>query len=286
MSNDTVLVLGASGKTGRRVAARLRVMGCPVRTASRSSAHRFDWSDPDTWDPVLAGVGSVYLVPPTFVGPVADFVARAEAAGVQRLVVLSGRNADQWGSDDFGAEMLAAEAAVRDSALDWTILRASNFQQNFTEDVFADGVIAGVVALPVGEVPEPFIDVEDIAEVAVTVLTSTGHTGRIYELSGPRALTFAEAVGQISAATDRPIEFRQLTFGEHIESRIAEGWPRTDAESLTAMFEIMSTGVISTTSDDVRQLLGREAAPFEDYVVRTAASGAWDIDDREAGPAI
>ncbi|WP_435875820.1 hypothetical protein [Saccharopolyspora shandongensis] len=83
MSNDTTLVLGATGKTGRRVAARLRLRGTPVRAASRSSRTPFDWSDPAGWDPALRGIATAYIVPPAVPGPVHDFVTQAEAAGVQ-----------------------------------------------------------------------------------------------------------------------------------------------------------------------------------------------------------
>ncbi|MDT0549400.1 hypothetical protein [Streptomyces sp. DSM 41529] len=89
MDNSTTLVLDATGKTGRRVAARLRLRGTPVHAASRSSRTPFDWTDLAGWDRALRGIATVCIVPPTVPGPVHDFVTRAEAAGVQRLVLLS-----------------------------------------------------------------------------------------------------------------------------------------------------------------------------------------------------
>lgn len=184
----TTLVLGATGKTGRRVTARLRLGRIPVRPASRSGETPFDWSRPDGWDAALRDVDAVYLVPPAIPGPVHDFVARAQEAGVQRVVLLSGRGADTWGDSTFGLDMRDAEDAVRRSALQWTILRANNFDQNFDEELFHAPVVDGELALPAGDVPEPFIDIEDVADVAATVLTEPGrHAGRIYELSGPRS---------------------------------------------------------------------------------------------------
>ena len=184
----TTLVLGATGKTGRRVAARLRLRGLPVRAASRSSATPFDWTDPRGWDAVLEGVTAVYLVPPTVPGPVQEFVARAEAAGVQRLVLLSGHGADDWGDTTFGLDMLSAEKAVRGSALEWTVLRPSNFSQDFDEDLFHAPLVAGELALPAGEVGEPFIDLEDVADVAAAVLSEPGrHAGKVYEPRFPEA---------------------------------------------------------------------------------------------------
>ncbi|MFI1753505.1 SDR family oxidoreductase [Streptomyces sp. NPDC020571] len=184
MSDDTTLVLGATGNTGRRVAARLRLRHAPVRTASRSSPTPFDWFRPADWGQVLRDVTTAYVVPPSVPGPVHDFVARAEAAGVRRLVLLSGRGADDWGDSAFGLDMRSAEDAVRGSTLEWTILRASNFAQNFDGHPFRAPLAAGELALPAGAVPEPFIDLEDVADVAATVLSEPGrHAGRAYELT-------------------------------------------------------------------------------------------------------
>jgi uncharacterized protein YbjT (DUF2867 family) len=146
MTNSTTLVLGATGKTGRRVAARLRLRGTAVRAASRSSGTPFDWADPAGWDRALQGVTAVYIVPPAVPGPVHEFVTRADAAGVQRLVLLSGRGADLWGDSTFGLDMRSAEDAVRGSALEWTVLRSSNFDQNFDEDLFHAPLAAGELA--------------------------------------------------------------------------------------------------------------------------------------------
>ncbi|MFC6087962.1 NAD(P)H-binding protein [Saccharothrix lopnurensis] len=276
MSNGTTLVLGATGKTGRRVAARLRLHGTPVRAASRSSPTRFDWSDPGGWDAALRDVDAVYVVAPGVPGPVHGFVARAEAVGVRRLVLLSGRGADTWGDSAFGLDMRSAEDAVRGSALEWTVLRPSNFNQNFDEDVFSAPLVAGELALPAGEVPEPFIDVEDVADAAAAVLTEPGrHAGRVYELTGPRALTFAEAVGLISRASGREIRYRRISPAEYVAALVAEGVGEDDAHHVAEMFVLMEQGLITETTDDLAALLGRAPRTFEDYVVRAAAAGAW-----------
>ncbi|MCW0214306.1 MAG: NAD(P)H-binding protein [Pseudonocardia sp.] len=277
MSNALTLVLGATGKTGRRVAARLRLRGTPVRTASRSAATPFDWSDPAGWDATLAGVGTVYVVPPAVPGPVHEFVTRAEAAGVRRLVLLSGHGADTWGDSTFGLDMRSAEDAVRGSALEWTVLRPSNFDQNFDEDLFHAPLVAGELALPAGGVGEPFIDLEDVADVAAAVLTEPGrHAGRVYELTGPRALTFAEAVELISRASGLPITSTQISPAEYTAALLDQGWDEDDARHVTEMFVLMDSGVIAGTTDDVAALLGRPPRTFEDYVVRVAAAGVWE----------
>ncbi|MBL1117748.1 NAD(P)H-binding protein [Streptomyces sp. 110] len=276
MSNDTTLVLGATGKTGRRVVARLRLGGTPVRAVSRSSPTRFDWSDPGGWDAALRGIATAYVVAPPVPGPVHEFVARAEAAGVRRLVLLSGHGADTWGDSTFGLDMRSAEDAVRGSALEWTVLRPSNFAQNFDEDVFHAPLVAGELALPADAVPEPFIDVEDVADAAAAVLTEPGrHAGRVYELTGPRALTFGEAVELISRASGRPLTYRQVSPAEYAATLVEEGLSEEDAHHVAEMFVLMERGLLAGTTDDLATVLGRAPRTFEDYVVRAAAAGAW-----------
>jgi uncharacterized protein YbjT (DUF2867 family) len=276
MSNDTTLVLGATGKTGRRVAARLRMQGTRVRAASRSSDTPFDWSEPGSWGPALHGVSAVYVVAPRTPGPAHDFVGRAAAAGVRRLVLLSGRGADTWGDSTFGLDMRSAEDAVRGSALEWTILRPNNFAQNFDDDVFHAPLVAGELALPAGEIPEPFIDVEDVADVAAAVLTEPGrHAGRVYELTGPRAVTFGEAVDLISRTTGSPITFTRVSPAEYTAMLVEDGASEDDAQHVAEMFVLMERGLIATTTDGVAAVLGRPPRTFEDYVLRTAAAGVW-----------
>ncbi|MEU6389201.1 NAD(P)H-binding protein [Streptomyces sp. NPDC046939] len=276
MSNDITLVLGATGNTGRRVAARLRLRGTHLRTASRSSQTAFDWFRPADWDQVLRNVTTVYVVPPTVPGPVHDFVARAEVAGVRHLVLLSGHGADDWGDSEFGLDMRSAEEAVRGSALDWTVLRPANFAQNFDGPPFHGPLAAGELALPAGTVPEPFIDLEDVADVAAAVLTEPGrHAGRIYELTGPHALTWAEAAELISRASGLPIAYRQISPAEYTAALVQEGWSEHEAHVLAEMFVLLERGALASTSDDVATVLGRAPRTFEDYVLRSVAAGAW-----------
>lgn len=279
MSERTVLVLGATGKTGRRLVPRLRLAGLSVRAASRSSATVFNWSDPTGWGAALRGASAVYIVPPAVPGHVHDFVAQAEAAGVERLVLQSGHGADTWGDSDFGLDMRSAEDAVRGSTLEWTVLRAANFNQNFDEENFHAPLVAGELALPAGAVPEPFIDLEDVADVATAVLTQPGrHAGRTYELTGPRSLTFAEATELISRASGLPITYRQISLAEYKATLLDQGLSQAAAHSVADMFTMMERGLISGTTDDVAAVLGRPPRPFQDYVVRAAAAGAWGDD--------
>lgn len=276
MVDSKVLVLGATGKTGRRVLARMRMRNASVRAASRSSEASFDWADPAGWDDVLDGVEIVYVVPPDIPGPVHEFAARAKARGVKHLVLLSGRGADLWGDTSFGVGMRSAEDAVRDSQLGWTVIRSSNFDQNFDEELFHAPLVAGELALPAGEVPEPFIDLEDVADAIAAVLTEpSAHSGQVYELSGPRALTFAEATMLISRASGLPMTYRQIPADDYAAALVKDGVSENDARANAAMFVMMERGIIAHPTGDVANLLGRPPRTFEEYVLRAAAADKW-----------
>ncbi|TDD58045.1 NAD-dependent epimerase/dehydratase family protein [Kribbella antibiotica] len=266
----TILVLGATGKTGRRVVARLRAEGVEVRAASRSGETRFDWTDRGTWADAVRDVEAVYLVASDDPEPTAAFVNEAVVAGVRRFVVLSGRGMDNV-DGRFGAGMAEAERAVRASGAEWTILRANNFSQNFDEDLWHEPVLAGRLGLPAGELREPFVDLEDVAEIAVKVLTSAGHHGEIYNLSGPEALTFAEAVEVIAKVSGRTVSYDALTPAEYRAELLALGWPAEVADQLNGLFEIMLEGHLATPADDIERLLGRPAGSFTAYVERVWA---------------
>ncbi|MDA2805641.1 NmrA family NAD(P)-binding protein [Nocardiopsis suaedae] len=273
-TDGDILVLAATGKTGRRVVWRLREAGVPVRAASRSSEVAFDWTDSGTWGPALDGVRAVYLVAPEDPAPIGDFVASAVAAGTERFAVLSGHGIQHSGPG-FGQGMAAAEEAVRGSGAAWTLIRPNNFFQNFTEDLWLEPVRSGRLALPIGTVPEPFVDAEDVAAVAVAALTGDGHDGQVYELSGPRAITFAEAARAIGEAAGREVRFEELTPEQYVGELLAQGIPKEFASLLDAMFALHRDGHTADVVDGVQRALGRPAADFHEWVRRTAETGVW-----------
>jgi uncharacterized protein YbjT (DUF2867 family) len=272
-SGRPTLVLGGTGKTGRRVADRLEARGLPVRIGSRSAEPPFDWDDRGTWPALLDGVGAVYiayypdLATAAAVDRVGSFARLAVDHGVRRLVLLSGRGE---------REAEAAERAVLDTAAEVTIVRATWFSQNFSEGYWADYVRAGVVALPGGTTPEPFVDAADIADVAVAALTDDAHVGRLYTLTGPRLLTFGDAVAEIAAATGREVAYAPVTVEEHAAEAAALGEPPEVVELLTYLFATVLDGRNAHVEDGVQQALGRPARDFRDYARAAAASGAWD----------
>ncbi|MER5357022.1 NAD(P)H-binding protein [Streptomyces sp. NPDC002785] len=268
-----ILVLGATGKTGSRVVPRLQALGHTVRSASRSGTPPFDWADPRTWDAALSGTEAVYLVPTETLGlpERAEFVDRAKAAGVRRIVQLSVRGIDHDGG------VPETESAVRESGLEWTVLRPCWFAQDFAApDFFLGEVLTGELATPAGDGREPFIDVEDIADVAVAALTGTGHVGKTYELSGPRTLTFAEALGIIGEATGRELRHRYQTPNAYAAAQIAAAMSAADAEAIALFLDGIRHGNDDYVSKGVQEALGRAPRSFEEYVSKTAATGVWN----------
>jgi len=267
------LVIGGTGKTGRRIVSRLRERGLPVRSASRSSEPPFDWNDQATWAPALRGASSAYvsffpdLAVPGAPEAIAALAGEASSAGVRRLVLLSGRGEE---------EAQRAEQALQASGVDWTVVRCSWFAQNFSEDYLLETVLAGEVALPAGDVPEPFVDADDIADVAVAALTEDGHSGQVYELTGPRLLTFAEAVGEIGRATGRELRFVPVAIDDY-EAVLAEhGVPADVAGLLRYLFTEVLDGRNAMLADGVQRALGRAPRDFADYARDVAATGVWD----------
>jgi uncharacterized protein YbjT (DUF2867 family) len=181
-------------------------------------------------------------------------------------VLLSGRGED-------GA--LLGEQAVRDSGAEWTIVRASWFCQNFSESYLLEPVLSGEVAFPAGDVAEPFIDVEDIADVAAAALTDDKHAGQLYEVTGPRLLTFAEAVGEIAKATGRDIRYVPVSPEQYASALLEHGVPPDFVTPLVQLFTTVLDGRNAQLTDGVRRALGREPRDFADYARDVAASGVW-----------
>jgi uncharacterized protein YbjT (DUF2867 family) len=270
--HPTTLVLGANGKTGRRVAQRLTGLGRPVRAGSRSGDPPFDWEDRDTWAAALAGVGAVYvsyqpdLAIPGASGVVGRFVDLAVAAGVRRIVLLSGRGE---------AEARMAEDHLQQSEADWTIVRCAFMSQNLAE-TWAEGIRDGVLAVPAGDNAEPLLDADDTADVATAALTDDRHIGQLYELTGPRLITFREAAAELSAAVGREVRYVPVSRDEFAAGLTSAGLPAAQADPLATLISDFLDGRNSSLTDGVQQALGRRPRDFADFVRATAASGLWD----------
>ncbi|AID33053.1 uncharacterized protein YbjT (DUF2867 family) [Mesorhizobium sp. USDA 4775] len=267
-----ILILGGTGKTGRRLAERLTARGIPVRIGSRSGTPRFDWEVPASWAPALEDVSAVYIsyYPDIAVPGAAEvidaFTRLAMEHGVRRLVLLSGRGEH---------EAQRAEEMLKASGADWTILRCAWFSQNFSEGFLVEPLLAGEVALPVGPVGEPFVDVDDIADAAEAVLTEPGHVGQLYELTGPRLLSFADAVAEIAKAVGRDIRFVRNSHDEFTAAVASHELPPEIVWLLDELFTKVLDGRNESLTDGVQRVLGRAPKDFSAYATETAATGIW-----------
>lgn len=268
-----VLVLGGTGKTGRRIAAGLEAKGVPVRIGSRAATPSFDWNNEAGWGACLHDVEAAYisyapdLAIPGATDAIQAFVDRAKRQGVRRLVLLSGRGE---------AEAQACERIVQESGLEWTVVRASWFFQNFSEGAFVDMVHAGSITLPAGDTPEPFVDVEDIADVAIAALSEPGHTEEVYEVTGPRLMTFADVAAELSEATGRTIDYVQVPHDAFVDAARGSGAPKDVVWMLDYLFATVLDGRNAYLTDGVQRALGRGPKDFADYAREVAASGSWE----------
>jgi uncharacterized protein YbjT (DUF2867 family) len=259
MDSELILVLGGTGKTGRRVAARLEARGLPVSIGSRSATPPFDWEDRSTWAPALDGVGAVYLTyypdlaVPGAVDATRTFAELALGRGARRLVLLSGRGEP---------EAERAEQAVRETGAELTILRSTWFMQNFSEDYMLEHVLAGEIRLPAGDVPTPFLDIDDLADIAVEALTDDRHVGELYELTGPQSLTMADVAAEIGRAAGRDVRYTPITLEQHAAEAAEHGVPAEFVDLLTYLFREVIDGRNADTTDGVERALGRPPRDF------------------------
>ena len=273
-TKDLTLILGGTGKTGRRVADRLKASGKAVRLGSRSATPSFDWDQEKTWDASLKGVTAAYityapdLAIPGAKDAIQAFVQKAKRHGVKRLVLLSGRGEE---------EAQDCERIVQDSGLEWTIVRASWFNQNFSEGAFVDMVLNGAITLPAGDQVEPFVDVDDIADVAAAALMQDHHHGEIYEVTGPRLMSIADIAADLSQATGRPIAYVNVPHDAFVAEIANSGAPKEVTWMLDYLFATVLDGRNAHLTDGVARALGRPPKDFAAYARDAARTGIWKV---------
>jgi len=270
---ETTLVLGASGKTGHRIVRQLQARGHAVRVGSRSATPAFDWHDRSTWSALIEGAGAIYiayypdLASPGAAENIEALVALARRSGVRKLVLLSGRGE---------AEAQRCERIVLGSGIPSTVVRAAWFHQNFSENFMRDMVLDGTIALPVDGVREPFVDADDIADVAVAALTEDGHDGEIYEVTGPELLSFDQVASVLSAATGREIRFQRVSREDYMAGIEAARLPSELIQLIDYLFTEVLDGRNEFLADGVERALGRPPGSFSRYAERAAAQGSWN----------
>lgn len=269
-----VLVLGANGKTGSRVVERLESLHIKTRKGSRNLLPKFDWEDETTWPAAVAGTSAIYITyQPDLASEgaeraISNLVELAKKSAVEKLVLLSGRGE---------IEAQRCEEIVKNSGINWTIVRASWFNQNFSESYLLEPILAGFVALPAGDVKEPFVDADDIADVVVAALTQNGHEGKLYEVTGPRLLSFREAIGEIAQSIGKEIPYVELSVHDYIAQLATYGVPKEIIELLSYLFTEVLDGRNQSIANGVEQALGRKPKDFLTYINETKTRGIWEI---------
>ncbi len=273
MKQPPILIIGKNGKTGSRVNQRLQALGYATRPVSRSTRPAFDWENPATWRSAIEGTDTAYVTyQPDLAVPGAEltikaFVRVAAEAGLKHIVLLSGRG-------EKGAER--AEEILKASGLAWNIVRASWFCQNFSESFMLEGILAGELVLPAGDTVEPFIDADDIADVAVAALTEPRQRNKLFEVTGPRAMTFAQCTQEMSDALGRPLKFTTVPVDAYINALQEQGVPEDMQWLLRELFTVVFDGRNSKVMPGVEEALGRPATDFKTWVKKTLESGVWD----------
>ncbi|MBU3023633.1 NmrA family NAD(P)-binding protein [Aestuariibacter sp. A3R04] len=263
-NTNKYLVIGASGKTGSRVYQKLHDLGLDVQGASRNGEIHFDWQAPETWARALLGVDAVYLTyypdlaMPQAPDDIAKFCALAKIKGVKHITLLSGRG-------EPAAQV--CEEIVQTSDLSNTIVRASWFNQNFSEGMFHNFIVAGTIELPVGAVGEPFVDVDDICDVVVASLLDERHNGKLYEVTGPELLSFAQLADIFSKVLQTPISFVEVSLSDFVATLRDQKVDSHVIDMLTYLFTEVLDGRNAYAVDGVEQALGRSAKTFEQFVI-------------------
>lgn len=272
--NTDILVLGGTGKTGRKIVTRLQQLGQKVRVGSRNAYPVFDWHQPNTWEKALENVKAVYisyqpdLAVPGALKAIETLIYYAKKTGVQKLVLLSGKGE---------REAQLCEEVVIHSGIAYTIVRASWFMQNFSESFFLDPILQGVVALPKAEAKVPYVNTDDIADVAVEALLKAEHNGQIYQLTGSETLTFEEVITKIAKASARNIQFIPVTLEAYTTVMKEQGVPDDVVWLISYLFsEVLGTGTNDEITNDITQVLGRAPKSFDTYVTETVSTGVWN----------
>ena len=271
---SNILVIGGTGKTGRKVVEGLKKQGQNVRVGARSHTPAFDWHDPATWPGALAGMDKVYIVyypdlaVPGAYEAVKGLTEEAKKAGVKKAVLLSGKGEK---------EAERCEQVVADSGLDYTLVRASWFNQNFSESFLMDPILAGYVALPMPDAKIPFVDTGDIADVVVKALLDDAHNGKTYAVTGPRAITFEEAVREIAASTGKAIKYQPVSLDDYSAMMKSAGVPSDYIWLFDYLFrEVLGKPENQEISNDVEKVLGRKPKDFSEFARETAKTGVWN----------
>lgn len=269
----SVLVTGATGKTGKSLIAQLQAKGIACRAASRTAATPFDLVRTETWDAALEGVTSIYLVaPPTVDDPyskIIDFLTSAMRSGPRRLVFLGMASLPAGGFAHGQVHQW-----LKDNSDDWAVLSPSAFMQNFTEGSHLATIRDEATFYSnTGTGRVPFISAEDIAAAAQAALTAPAPLNRDFTLTGDEAISYDRVAELISQASGRTISHTYITTEALVERFLARGLPELTARFLAAGYQTIADGAQAGVSEDFRTLTGRSPVSFQAFA--QAKAGVW-----------
>ncbi|KAA1243408.1 SDR family oxidoreductase [Aquimarina sp. RZ0] len=263
-----ILVIGGTGKTGRRIVEQLKNKGIEPRIGSRNASPSFDWDNKDTWVKTLSGIEKMYvtyypdLAVPGAKEAILSLTILAKELGVKKMVLLSGKGE---------TEAEACEKIVMDSGMNYTIVRASWFNQNWSESFFLEPILSGEVALPMSDVLIPFVDANDIAEVAATVLLDDSYNGEIIEVTGPELITFKDIINIISKTSGRSLNFYDITLEQYVDGMKKMQMPNEAIWLIEYLFShVLTNPKNQQVVNDIEHVLGRKAKTFLEYAEKTA----------------
>ncbi|MER5666947.1 SDR family oxidoreductase [Streptomyces mirabilis] len=276
-----IVVTGATGNVGRPLTQALAEAGEQVTAVSRHAATvpdgvrhvPADLAEPQGLTSALDGAKALFLLlSGDLHAPEArptDIIHLAAASGVRRVVLLSSQGVATRPLGPSRIAMRAVEDALRESGLDWAVLRPGGFASNAL--AWADSVrTQGMVAAPFGDVGVPIVDPADIAEVAAACLLDDRHTGGVFELTGPEVITPRQQTEAVAAALGSPVRFHELTR-EEAKAAMTQFVPPELADDTLDIIAAPNPAELRI-SPDVERVLGRAPSPFNDWVARSIAA--------------
>jgi uncharacterized protein YbjT (DUF2867 family) len=281
-----ILVTGATGLNGSELVRRLSAKGIPSRALVRNLAKaqslaslphvevvEGDMARPDTLTDALRGVDRAMLIStsdPTMLETQSSFIDAARRAGVRHVVKLSGIIPELDSPFRFARMHAEIEQYLEATGLAYTHLRAGEFMPSYFRQV-PSIVGRGILPLPMGDASIASVDIGDLAEVAIAVLTTSGHEGKTYPLTGPESLTMAEVAEKLSAAVGKTIRYVDVPPEEANKARLAAGMPPYLAQGLDELFAERRKGKESMVWPTIEEVFGLHPTSFDEFASRNAA---------------
>jgi uncharacterized protein YbjT (DUF2867 family) len=275
-----ILIAGATGTNGRELVAQLTARSIPVRILARDPERaqslaadgieivRGDLTDRASLEKAMEGIEKAYVVTairPDTVELFSNFFTAAQKAGVGHVVKFSGLGADLSSSSTVIRQHAQSDTLLTESGLDYTILRPNSFYQNmlWQAEAIRSG---GAFYMPLADARQTMIDVRDIAEITAKILTEPGHTGKVYDLTGPQSLNFHDVAAAIGEVIGKPVAYVPISTGAAEDAMRTNGMPEWDAHVLAEIQAAFATGAYAAVDPTAEQLLGRTPRSFGDFI--------------------